>query len=191
MTLSFLAMLSTCGAAQAQDLSASPTATTVVVFADRPMRDAQWSALFTALRSGVKQGGAETQPIAGNSEIIRGDAVRPGIRVNSAIVVYLHGDCNLDPLPMRTVYGVPLGWVHRHRGRIEPFAHVDCTRIGNMLGPEARVMKRDQRTQVMAGAIARVILHEWIHIATQSPAHAESGVAKADFDVSDLMAGGR
>jgi len=72
-------------------------------------------------------------------------------------------------------------------GRIEPFAHVDCTRIGQVLGPQALGLNRNQRNTVMTGAIARVVLHEWIHIATQNPAHAESGISKAQFGVADLM----
>lgn len=146
---------------------------------------------FSSMRTELTDGGAEMQPLMGTAEIIRGDLVQPGIRVQTAIVAYLHGDCNLDPLVRRSAFGVPLGWVHRRHGRIEPFIHVDCTRIGQVLGPQVRGMKKDQRMQVMAGAIARVILHEWIHIATQSPAHAESGVARAQFGVADLMAGGR
>lgn len=177
--------------ASAQDLAVSTSSTTVFVFADRPMRDAQWTALFADLRSGVKDGDEETQAITGAAEIMRGDAVQPGIRVDTAIVVYLHGNCNLEPLVNRTAYAVPLGWVRRDHGRIEPFAHVDCTQIGHVLGPQARGMKREQRVQLMAGAIARVVMHEWIHIATQSSAHAERGVAKAQFGVADLMAGGR
>jgi len=31
-----------------------------------------------------------------------------------------------------------------------------------------------------------VILHEWIHIATQNPGHSSHGLAKARFGVNDL-----
>ena len=84
---------------------------------------------------------------------------------------------------------MPLGWVSRRNGRIEPFAHVDCTRIGQVLGRQALGMDADRRNGVMAGAMARVIVHEWIHIATQNRAHAERGVEKAQFGVADLTAG--
>ena len=174
-----------------QNVRSSADHTTVVLFADRPMLDGQWADLFSALRTGLTDGDPETQPIAGTPEFIRGDLVQPGIRVQTAIVVYLHGDCNLDPLVRRVAFGVPLGWVRRDHGTIESFVHVDCTRIGQVLGPQVRGMKRNQRMHIMAGAMARVVLHEWIHIATQSPAHAETGVARAQFGVADLMAGGR
>lgn len=176
--------------AWAQDLvpEISPTRTTVVVFADQPMEDGQWTALFAALRLSEMEAAAETQAIAGDFDLVRGDRVQPGMSVDRAIVVYLHGDCILLPMARRTAYGVPLGWVRKVHGRIEPFAHVDCTRIGQVLGPQALGLDAEGRNKVMAGAIARVIAHEWIHIATQSSSHSERGIEKAEYDVADLMA---
>jgi hypothetical protein len=175
---------------KAQRRDASTTRTTVVVFADRPMGQVQWDALFSALRVGVANGGAETALLDAEAEFVRGDSIVAGVQVEKAIVVFLHGDCSLAPAGRRTAFGVPLGWVWRRHGLIEPFAHVDCTRIGQVLGPQALRMSQDQRNRAMAGAIARVIVHEWIHIATQNPEHAERGVRKAQFGVADLMAGG-
>jgi hypothetical protein len=184
-----LAMAGSGASAQAQVPDASPARTTVVVFADQPMQEAQWSELFAALRAGLAFGGAETEPLDDEAEFVRGDSAPSGFRVQSAIVVYLHGDCNLAPLPRRTAYGVPLGWVRRVDGRIEPFAHVDCTRIGQVIGVQALRMGTVRRNTVMAGAIARVIVHEWIHIAAQSSSHTERGIEKAQYGVTDLMAG--
>jgi len=82
---------------------------------------------------------------------------------------------------------VALGWVLQVNGRIEPFAHVDCTQIGGVLGAQAQGMDADERNTVMAGAIARVIVHEWIHIAAQSSSHAERGIENAQFGEADLM----
>jgi len=163
--------------------------TTIVIFSDRRMEDREWAALFDALRRNVVEAAAESHAIAVMPELVRGDAMKPGLGVDSAIVVFLHGDCDLEPLPRRTAFGVPLGWVHEQHGRIEPFAHVDCTRIGQVLGGQALRVSRDRRNSIMAGAIARVILHEWIHIATQCSAHAEQGIEKAQFGVADLMDG--
>jgi hypothetical protein len=176
--------------ASAQDLvpEISPTRTTVVVFADQPMEDGQWTALFAALRLSEMEAAAETRAIDGELEMVRGDRVQPGMSVETAIVVYLHGDCILLPMARRTAYGVPLGWVRKVHGRIEPFAHVDCTRIGQLLGPQALGLDAEGRNKVMAGAIARVIAHEWIHIATQSSSHSERGIEKAEYNVADLMA---
>jgi hypothetical protein len=161
--------------------------TTVVVFSDHEMQPEQWTALFAALRSAVANGGAETQPLDRNADFMRGDDVVPGFLVDSAITVFLHGNCTLSPLEYRTAFAVPLGWVRRVDGRIEPFVHVDCTRIGQVLGPQAAWMSKERRSQAMAQAMSRVILHEWIHIATQNAGHAERGIAKAEFGVRDLL----
>jgi hypothetical protein len=163
--------------------------TTLVIFADRKMEDRDWRAVFEGVRNGVADGAAGTQTLSGPTEIIRGDAIEPDLRVDAVVVVFLHGDCDLEPLPRRTAYGVPLGWVLRVNGRIEPFIHVDCTRIGQVLGPQALGLDRDRRNSLMGGAIARVVLHEWIHIATQSSSHAQRGISKAQFGVADLTAG--
>jgi hypothetical protein len=159
----------------------------VIVFADHPMSPAQWTALFSAMRAELGEEDKETQALDRYAEFIEGDRMPLGLSVDSSITVYLHGDCNLTPLPRRTAYGVPLGWVLRVDGRVEPFAHVDCTHIGQVIGPQAKWLSDQRRVDIMAGAMARVILHEWIHIATQNRNHTESGIAKAEFGVADLI----
>jgi hypothetical protein len=109
------------------------------------------------------------------------------MKVDAAIVVFLHGDCNLIPSLNRPEEGVALGWVRRAEGRIEPFAHVDCTQIKRVLGKQAQGMNKDQRARAMAVAISRVIVHEWIHIALQSPEHTRKGIEKAQYGVTDLI----
>ena len=59
------------------------------------------------------------------AEFARGDTMRPGLLVANPIVVYLHGDCTLEPLARRNAYSVPLGWVRYENGQIAPFIHVD------------------------------------------------------------------
>jgi hypothetical protein len=81
-----------------------------------------------------------------------------------------------------------LGWVKRIDGQIEPFIHVNCERIVEMLQPLALGMKNERRDTVMAEAIARVVTHEWIHVATQETRHRHSGVMQSQFRVSDLLA---
>jgi hypothetical protein len=176
-------------AVAAQVVVAPQTHTTIVVFSDRPMQPGQWATLHDALRASLVNGGEEAQTLDGDAMFLRGDEVEPGMVVDSAIVVYLHGNCELEPLVRRTAFGVPLGWVLERHGRIEPFAHVDCTRIGQVLGPQARGIARDRRNTMMADAMARVIMHEWIHIATQRSAHAEQGIERAQFGAADLLYG--
>jgi hypothetical protein len=186
-------LLHTGGIARAQSPAVAGTEqgethTTLVIFSDRRMEDREWRTLFEKVRASVSEAAAETPAIAGTPEMIRGDAMQPGLQLDAVVVVFLHGDCDLEPLPRRTAFGVPLGWVRQVDGRIEPFVHVDCTRIGQVLGQQAQGLDRDRRDALMGGAIARVILHEWIHIATQSSTHAEHGISRAQFGVADLMA---
>jgi len=56
-----------------------------------------------------------------------------------------------------------------------------------MLATKAYGHDRIYWDQLLATAIARVILHEWIHIVTQSARHAGHGVAKAQFGPADLF----
>jgi hypothetical protein len=184
--ISLLAGWFSCGRAHAE---ATPTAPhiTLVVFADHRMPDEEWTDLFAALRRAQAEIAAATPVVAGEAEIVRGDQMRPGLRVNAVISVFLHGDCTLMPRPSLVVHGA-LGWVPRSKGFIEPFVNVNCTRLVDMLGPLALGMDRSRRDIVMAEAMARVILHEWIHIATQSAHHESHGVRQSQFGLRDLLA---
>jgi hypothetical protein len=161
--------------------------TTFVIFAERGMHDGEWVALVAALKRTLTAGAESTSAVTGGVDFIRGDEVVPGLRVDKSITVYLHGDCTLVPQPWRAVQGA-LGWVPRVHGRIEPFVHVECERIVQMLGPLALGMSNNRRNTVMGEAMARVILHEFVHIATQSSSHTAHGVSKSKFGVADLLA---
>jgi hypothetical protein len=179
--------ISTTAAAQAAVVLTAPH-TTVVVFADHPMPKGEWPSLFAAIRTVLAGVAAETQAVDINAELIQGDALVPGLRVDASLSVYLHGDCNFQLQPPRGYpAGAPLGWVWQRQGAIEPFVHVDCTSIGQILEPGIYWFSKDQRIHAMAGAIARVIVHEWIHIATQSAGHSGQGVTKAHFGIDDLL----
>lgn len=182
-----LLQLSTFSTIQAAAQVARIPHTSIVVFADRPMRSEQWASLFAGLHTGLAKGGAETQVLDQNAEFVRGQDIGPGLLVDSAITVYLHGDCMLRPVALRTAFGVPLGWVFQVDGRIQPFVHVDCTAIADVLGSRARGLDNNMRTAMMGEAMARVVLHEWIHVATQSGTHAVRGIEKAQFGAEDLM----
>ena len=109
---------------------------------------------------------------------------------DNPITIYLHGDCVVLPsfsLGRPSSSGA-LGWVRLNHGHIEHFVHVECTRLAQTLASQTYGLDRDQRDRLMARAIARVILHEWIHIATQNPGHAGDGLAKATFSPRDLIA---
>jgi hypothetical protein len=126
-------------------------------------------------------------------QIVRQDSIPSGPRVNHAIVVYLLGDCRNVPRPAFSFESAgqvssALGWVLEAHGRVEPFVHVDCARLAAVLSSISLGSSPAERNQEMAQSIARVILHEWIHIATQNPGHASHGIGQAQFTVNDLIA---
>jgi hypothetical protein len=161
--------------------------TTMVVTGDHPISEGLWNALVEELhRSQAKE--AEAMPVlSGDFDVLRGEDVVEGLVVETPLSVVIIGDCALQPSPRRYVEGA-LGWVRLVKGEIRPFVHVNCERIVQMLGPVALGMNQGRRNTVMAEAIARVIVHEWIHIATQSAGHAKNGVMQSEFELSDLLA---
>ena len=160
--------------------------TTMVIFTDHPMEDDQWSALVRELqRSEISLETAATE-LRGDIEVLRGRDLVTSVSGDEVISVSVVGDCTLLPGPRRIVTGA-LGWVKKVDGEIQPFIHVNCERIVEMLQPLALGMNSDRRNTVMAEAIARVIAHEWIHIATQKAGHEKSGVMGSQFQVSDLL----
>jgi hypothetical protein len=160
---------------------------TVIVYPERQMPEAEWAALLQDLQQGFTDLAVETHFTPVPVDIIRGDTLQHHVAVDAAVAIYLHGECTLLAQPDQPVPQGALGWVLRDHGRIAPFIHVNCARIRDMLGPSALWMKGDRRTLAMAEAIARVVLHEWIHIARQSAAHQSSGLSKGGFGVADLI----
>jgi hypothetical protein len=196
-----LLLASTSSVAQTQQ---APANTTLAVFSDQPMPQGLWPELVTAFRE-EEAASPEAQALFDKTtlntakfavpeiQLIRGEAIKPGLVVDNSITVYLHGECATDQSPHPDLYSqslgsIPLGWVRNDNGQIEPFIHVECKHIGQVLGQQGIGRNMDQRNRIMAVAIARVILHEWIHINTQNPRHAKHGIAKAQFSVADLVA---
>lgn len=160
---------------------------TLVVFADRPMPGEEWSALSVALHQGFQTLSAETHLSFAGFEVLRGDAVVPGQQFDEVISIYLHGECRLIARPGKPTVEGALGWVLRDHGEIRPFIHVDCSRIAELLAGRALGSTQEKRTAILAEAISRVILHEWMHVATQSPVHTRDGIEKSSFGVDDLV----
>jgi len=160
---------------------------TVIVYPERPMPEGEWAALLQDLQQGFTDLAVETHFTPVPVDIMRGDKLQQHVVLDAAVAIYLHGECTLLAQPDHSVPQGALGWVLREHGKIAPFIHVDCARIRNMLGPSALWMKDNRRPLAMAEAIARVVLHEWIHIARQSAAHQSSGLSKSGFGVADLI----
>jgi hypothetical protein len=160
---------------------------TVIVYPERQMPEAQWAALMQDLQQGFTDLAVATRFTPVPVDIIRGDTLQQHVPVDAAVAIYLHGECTLVAQPDQSVPQGALGWVLREHGKIAPFIHVNCARIRDMLGPSALWMKGDRRPLAMAQAIARVVLHEWIHFAGQTAAHQASGLSKSNFGVADLI----
>jgi hypothetical protein len=169
----------------------------LALFSDRPMSDEFWPIIVSALREELASGAPETRFFPAQTagadpavQILRGDRIAPGLDADHPITIYLHGDCVVLPSFSvgRPSSSAALGWVRLNHGHIEHFIHVECTRLAQTLATQTHGFDRDQRDRLMARAIARVILHEWIHIATQNPGHARDGLAKATFGPRDLIA---
>ena len=159
----------------------------IIVFPDRSIPDDEWAAVTAALRQGFDDLALETHSLARGVDVVRGDALVPGVQFDVAVSIYLHGDCRLLAQPgTYTVQGA-LGWVLRDQGKIQPFIHVDCARIAEILGQHVLGMSHATRNAAMAEAISRVALHEWLHIATQNPTHSRDGISKQSFGYSDLV----
>lgn len=166
----------------------------LVFFAQHRLPERAWDALFAALRASLPEASAEIPALRAdvdaNVALIRGDSLAHGVLVPQSLTIYLHGDCDLSPLAESFPGGVPLGWVVKEGPRIEPVIHVECTPVGQVISQRTEWMSRDERTAAMSEALARVILHEWAHVATQSSAHGTHGITKAQFGVDDLMQSG-
>jgi hypothetical protein len=163
--------------AYAQTPARTETRTTLVIFAEKRMADSEWAALFDALQKGAQSGREEAPALKGSVDLVRGDTMGRGLEFSEPISVYLHGDCTLVPMPRYMALGA-LGWVRLVHG----------AQSVQELGPLVLGMNRKRRDTVMGEAMARVIVHEWVHVATQNAGHAAHGVAKSSFGVADLLA---
>ena len=204
-----LAALARSSPAQAQHLGQPHPSATLVIFSanprQRPISNELWTALTEAIHKELASGAPEIQALVGLAstqnmpadvsnriQILRGDKIVPGIAVDKPIVIFLHGDCLTSPATrpfFRKQIANPgtLGWVALEHGHIDPFVHVECDHIAQLLHSQTLGLNPPAINLLMAFAVARVLLHEWIHIATQSPDHARHGIGQAEFSAADLI----
>jgi hypothetical protein len=165
----------------------SPAQTSTIVFyADRQVSETVWQPLFSAIHEDLAQ---ENYGLADpNPRLLRVSEIHPGQEFSSVIEVKLLGRCDVPQQAYRPIKPGPLGWVLSVHGDIQPYIYVDCTRMAQTLNATTLGMSADQRARAMSQAIAHVLVHEWIHIATQNAGHTEHGISQAQLTPSTLIA---
>jgi hypothetical protein len=167
-------------------LTAKAGESTLVFYADKQVSDALWQPLFSAIQEDLTRenfGLPDPAP-----RLVRSNEIYPGEEFGRVIEVRLLGRCDVPQQAYRPLKSGPLGWVLRVHGEIQPFIYIDCTRMAQVLNPTTLGMSRDQRSRAMSQAISHVLVHEWIHIATQNSGHAEHGISEAQLTPSTLVA---
>ena len=160
----------------------------LVFYADPGVEARFWPPFLSAVLRELAEASPSDHLPAAARLIVAGDrSIDPG--ASSFIVVHLMGRCDQprqasSPLSRHA----PLGWVYESEGQIQPFVFVDCSRIAQELDPLALGMGDGFRAYAMDTAIARVLLHEWIHISLQTAEHTEHGIRRPQLSARDLTA---
>jgi hypothetical protein len=154
--------------------------TTIIFYAQPKVSEDLWPVLFQVLRTDLANGTDELPNglvLDKQAAFVRGSDDLRGRMFARTIVVKLLGRCDVLPQSDHPSRG-PLGWVPLVSGTIQPFISIDCARIAQVLRPTAAVLSKQARQYMMDQAIAHVLIHEWIHIATQSTHHSSRGSAR-------------
>jgi hypothetical protein len=171
-------------------LHAQQAGTVLVFYAHPQVSENMWPSLFQILRADLYD---EAQLPKGivldqSAAFVRGSDALQGITFSRIISVRLLGRCDVLPQIDRPSLKGPLGWVMMVSGKIQPFVSIDCARIAQVLRPAVPGLNKQERQDVMLQAIAHVLMHEWSHIVSQSPAHTPRGVTQAELSVRELIA---
>jgi hypothetical protein len=169
---------------QAQD-----PGTTIIFYAQPTVSENLWPVLFQVLRADLADEADELpngSVLDKQAAFVRGSDDLRGHLFSTIIVVKLLGRCDVLPQSDHPSRG-PLGWVPLVSGTIQPFISIDCARIAEVLRPAASRLSKQDRQYKMDQAIAHVLIHEWIHIATQSTRHSSRGISQAYLSVNDLV----
>ncbi|MBB6145475.1 hypothetical protein HNQ77_003436 [Silvibacterium bohemicum] len=129
----------------------------------------------------------QNYPLPADTELLPAFALHPGSEFGRAIQVHLLGRCDVAEQAFRPLGPGPLGWVRSVSGEIQPFVYVDCARLAQFLDAKVLGMDDEQRVAAMSTAIARITIHEWLHITLQSAAHTDHGIRRAELTPDDLV----
>jgi hypothetical protein len=172
-------------------LNAQQSGTAIVFYAQARMSEELWPDLLQSLHADLAAGSGELPNgfVLDHPTFFWGnDDLAVGIAFSKLIEVKLLGRCDVLPQADRLTLSGPLGWVLQVSGEIQPFIFVNCTRIAQVLRPVAAGLDKQGRRREMTQAIAHVVIHEWIHIATQNPSHGTRGITKQFLSVDELIA---
>ncbi|HEX3437119.1 MAG TPA: hypothetical protein VHT24_10175 [Pseudacidobacterium sp.] len=164
--------------------SAQNPPNTLIFYADKQVSESMWAPLFNAIREDLAR---EDHGLDRNPRLLRGNEIVPGKEFSGVIEVKLLGRCDVVQQAYRPLKPGPLGWVLRVHGEIQPFVYIDCTRMTQVLNPTTLGLSGEDRTRAMSQAIAHVLVHEWIHIATQNAGHTEHGITQAQLAPRQLV----
>lgn len=187
VVLSILAVLCLTAHAAAQANEETKTLRpTIVFFFD----DAASASIWPAVQSAFLNETAEEQvsyPLPSNLELVSAASLKPGSEFGRTIQVHLLGRCDVAEQAYRPLPPGPLGWVYDVSGEIQPFVYADCNRLAQFLNAKLLGMSDEQRNDAMARAIARIAMHEWLHITLQAATHSERGIRRAELTADDLV----
>jgi hypothetical protein len=172
--------------------NAQQSGTALVFYAQPQMKEDLWPALFEALHADLADGAGELlNGLALDKEpiFLRGSEDLRGVLFSKVISVKLLGRCDVFPQTDRPALRGPLGWVLQVSGKVQPFVSIDCARLAQVLRPRLIGLTAESRRYAMAQAIAHILIHEWIHIATQSSSHSARGIEQSNLSVDELIAG--
>jgi hypothetical protein len=185
-----LAAYASLAAAAALPSDAAEPATALIFYApSRPGPD-MFPQLFQMIRIDLATGKEDLPGSAAWAEqpalLVGSDALR-GVTYPNIVSVNLVGRCNPPSPGDHVSSNGPLGWVVKVSGNIQPFIYIDCDRINQVLRPAYAGAPKPQRRQLLSRAIARVLLHEWNHISTQTSTHGRRGLAQSALTMNDLI----
>jgi hypothetical protein len=175
-------------------LYAQQSGTAIVFYAQPQVSEDMWPSLFQIVLADLTSGAGELPDgvvLDKDPILVRGNADLRGVTFSRIISVKLLGRCDVLPQADRRELTGPLGWVLLVSGKIQPYVSIDCTRLAQVLRPAVAGLNKQDRRYAMMQAIAHVLIHEWIHIATQSDVHGRRGIMQAYLSANQLTAGPR
>jgi hypothetical protein len=168
--------------------------TKIVFDAQLQVNDELWPVLFQSLRVDLAAGSDESPKgvvLDRNPALTLHKDLVPETAFEFVLQVKLLGSCDLASAGYYPFPNGPLGWVKMASGHIQPLISIDCVRLAQLLAPEACNLDKQGRRRAIAQAIAHVLIHEWIHIATPRPSHDVHGIMQSSISVKELVAAPR